>query len=50
MNINANITVISLVIAALSLSPPVLADPTPAWVYSLTPTAVQDTDYNGEVV
>jgi hypothetical protein len=37
-------------IAVLSLPLPVLADPTPAWVNSLTPTFVQDTDYNGEAV
>jgi hypothetical protein len=50
MDIKANVASISLAIACLSLSRPVLADPTPAWVYSLTPTAVQDTDYNGEIV
>jgi hypothetical protein len=50
MNITARTTGISFAIAVLSISPPVLADPTPAWVYSLTPTSVQDTDYNGEAV
>jgi hypothetical protein len=50
MNTNVNFSITSLAIAILTLSSPALADPTAAWVTSLTATAVQDADYEGEVV